>query len=322
MRASDCLDKGVMNVARRLIALTLVCALACVVGVSLAGCGSGASSRGEAENTSTASQPGADDELVVAIAGMITPKDALEYYLEFSEYVGAKAGKRVRLIHKSDYAQVNKLLEEGKVDVAFVCSGPYVTGRDRFGLELVAAPVVDGVQTYRSYTIVPRSSDATSLESLRGKTFAFTDPESNSGRIIPTYTLGQMGATPEAFFKEVFFSYGHDNSIKLVATGKADGAAVDSLIWEYDNDLKPEYTAKTKIIAKSETCAIPPVVVRPGLDPELKKRISDAFLGAEEDPEGAAILAKMRIEKFAPIEDSAYDSIRAMETWIDQNPMP
>jgi len=322
MHAGDRSDRGVMNVARRLIALMLACTMACVIGVSLAGCAGGESARGDAEDTTNVSSPSGDDELVVAIAGMITPKDALEYYLEFSEYVGAKAGKKVRLIHKSDYAQVNKLLEEGKVDVAFVCSGPYVTGRDKFGLELVAAPVVDGVQTYRSYTIVPRSSEATSLESLRGKTFAFTDPESNSGRIIPTYTLGQMGTTPEEFFKEVFFSYGHDNSIKLVATGKADGAAVDSLIWEYDNDLKPEYTSQTKIIAKSETCAIPPVVVRPGLDPALKKKISDAFLGAADDPEGAAILAKMRIEKFAPIKDSAYDSIRAMEAWIDQNPMP
>lgn len=310
-----------MNVARRPIALTLACALVCVLGVSLAGCAGNGSSPGDAEKATTTA-PAPNDELVVAIAGMITPKDALEYYLDFSEYVGAKAGKRVRLIHKSDYAQVNRLLAEGKVDVAFVCSGPYVTGHDQFGLELVAAPVVDGVQTYQSYTIVPRSSDATSLESLRGKRFAFTDPESNSGRIIPTYTLSRMGTSPEEFFKEVFFSYGHDNSIKLVATGKADGAAVDSLIWEYDNDLKPEYTSKTKVIDKSEACAIPPVVVRPGLDPALKKKITDAFLGAADDPAGAAILAKMRIERFAPIEDSAYDSIRAMETWIDQNPMP
>jgi len=311
-----------MNVVRRLIALTLACVLAGLLSVSLAGCSKGGSTQGEAEKGTAASSAAESDELVVAIAGMITPKDALEYYLAFSEYVGAKAGKKVRLIHKSDYAQVNTLLEEGKVDVAFVCSGPYVTGRDKFGLELVAAPVVDGVQTYQSYTIVPRSSDATSLESLRGKVFAFTDPESNSGRIIPTYQLGQMGTTPEEFFKEVFFSYGHDNSIKLVATGKADGAAVDSLIWEYDNDLKPEYTSKTRIISKSETCAIPPVVVRPGLDPALKKKISQAFLGAAQDPEGAAILAKMRIQRFAPIDDSAYDSIRAMETWIEQNPTP
>lgn len=293
-----------------------VVAVAVAVALSLsAGCvpasGPGASAGGT----------GDDATLTIAIAGMITPKAGLEYYMGLSEYIGRKVGRDVRLIHKADYSQVNDMLEARKVDVAFVCSGPYVAGHDKFGLELLVAPVANGAKSYRSYLIVPASSDATSLASLRGKTFAFTDPESNTGRLVPVYELmTQMGVSPEKYFAKTFFTYGHDNSIKAVATGLADGAAVDSLIYEYTVDTDPTYTSKTKVVEKSEPFAIPPVVVHPGMSAGLKARIRAAFEGASNDPEGRALLDKMQIERFEPIEDSAYDSIRRMNEWIAAHP--
>lgn len=280
----------------------------------LAGCAGG----GDADLVSTAA-PEADpnpDELTIAIAGMVTPKEGLDYYLALSEYVGEKVAKPVRLIHKADYGEVNDMLEAGKVDVAFVCSGPYVVGHDTFGLELLCAPVVNGAPSYNSYIIVPVSSDATSWASLRGKRFAYTDPESNTGHTVPKFMLEELGENPESYFSATFYTYSHDNSIKSVATGEADAAAVDSLIWEYGNDTDPTYTSKTRILLKSEPYAIPPVVTRPGLDEALVEKLAAAFLGADEDPEGMAILDHMRIEEFVAIEDSAYDVVRDMNARI------
>jgi phosphonate transport system substrate-binding protein len=57
-------------------------------------------------------------------------------------------------------------------------------------------------------------------------------------------------------------------------------------------------------------------VVRPGLDPATKERLRKVFLEAHLDKDGADILKGMMIERFLPIEDSAYDSIREMKTWI------
>lgn len=269
---------------------------------------------GDADVASKASPDAEPDpaELTIAIAGMVTPKEGLDYYLSLSEYVGEKVGKPVRLIHKADYGEVSDLLEAGKVDVAFVCSGPYVVAHDAFGLELLCAPVVNGQPSYNSYIIVPVSSEATSWASLRGKRFAYTDPESNTGHTVPKFMLEELGEDPESYFAESFYTYSHDNSIKSVATGEADAAAVDSLIWEYGNDTDPEYTSKTRILLKSEPYAIPPVVTRPGLDDELTEKLRAAFLDADEDPAGMAILRHMRIEEFVVIEDSAYDVVREM----------
>jgi phosphonate transport system substrate-binding protein len=261
-------------------------------------------------------------ELRIAIAGMVVPRAGLAYYKGLADYVGQRVGKRVRLVHKADYATVNEMLEQRRLDMAFVCSGPYVTGHDAFGLELLVAPEVDGKTTYQSYIIAPLSSDATSLASLRGKTFAFTDPQSNSGRIVPTYLLARMGTTPDAFFKEYFYTYSHDNSIKAVATGRADGAAVDSLIWEYESATNPAFTKRTRIVERSDQYGIPPVVVHPATAPRLKRALRDAFLGADGTPEGKALLDKMRIERFVTVTDSHYDSIRQMEAWIAGHAKP
>ncbi len=265
-----------------------------------------------ASETAESAESADPNELTIAIAGMVTPDEGLDYYLELSEYVGRKVGKPVRLIHKADYGQVNEMLKEGKVDVAFVCSGPYVAAHDEFDLQLLCAPVVNGQPAYNSYIIVNSSSDATSWASLRGSRFAFTDPESNTGHTVPLFMLDELGEDPETFFGRTFYTYSHDNSIKAVATGEADAAAVDSLVWEYGNATSPQYTSKTRILLKSEPYAIPPVVIRPGLDAKLVGRLRDAFLTAKDDARGRAILEKMRIEEFVVIEDSAYDVIREM----------
>ncbi len=154
------------------------------------------------------------------------------------------------------------------------------------------------------------------IEELRGKLFAFSDPLSNTGMLIPTYTLAKMGETPELFFKRYIFTYSHDNSIRSVAEKFVDGAAVDSLIWEYLNIKEPELTAQTKIIRESAFCAIPPVVVTSDISPELKERLRSAFLSMHNDPRGRKILKRVLIDRFTVIEDGAYDSIRQMEAFM------
>lgn len=254
--------------------------------------------------------------LRIAVGGMITPKAGFGYYRQFLDFIGDRTGTHVEFVDREDYAEINELVRTGNVDVAFVCGGPYVDGHKAFGMELIAAPLAYGKQVYYSYIIVPKDSPVMQFNDLKGKTFAFTDPLSNSGKLVPTYMLAKAGETPDTFFKKYIYTKKHDMSIKAVAQKVVDGAAVDSLIWEYENRTKPEFTSATKIIEKSPPYGIPPVVVRKDLDPQLKERVRQAFLTAHTDDKGAAILKGMMIDKFLPIKDSAYDSIRQMQDWL------
>ncbi|MBI5741467.1 MAG: phosphate/phosphite/phosphonate ABC transporter substrate-binding protein [Nitrospirae bacterium] len=255
----------------------------------------------------------------IAIGGMITPKEGFAYYRNFLDYVGEKLKRHVELVDRESYSEVNNLLKRGDIEAAFVCGGPYVNGHREFGMELLAAPVAYGGTVYYSYIIVAKDSPISSFRQLRGKSFAFTDPLSNSGKLAPTYMLAMMNESPDSFFRTYIYTRTHDNSIKAVAQGIVDGAAVDSLIWEYDARTNPVHTSKTKIIRKSPPYGIPPVVVRPGLDPALKEAMRKIFLEAHDDIRGREILKNMMIDRFVPIDNSAYDSIREMKAWIEKH---
>lgn len=275
----------------------------------------------DTSNTETVKQFNSkkEEKIRIALGGMITPKEGLVYYREFLDYLGKEIGRPIEYVDAEDYAEINKKLEVGELEGAFVCSGPYADGKNKFGLEFVAAPYAYGEKVYYSYFIVPINSPAKSLDDLRGKTFAFTDPLSNSGKLVPEFVLAQKGEKSSHFFREVSYSGSHDKSIQAVSGGLVDGAAVDSLIWEYWHHKYPEKTAKTRIIYKSEPYAPPPFVVRSSLDPVIKAKLSNLILNAHKTPKGKVLLKKMMIDRFGPLDDSAYDSVRRMKSWLEKS---
>jgi phosphonate transport system substrate-binding protein len=255
-------------------------------------------------------------EINICVGSMITPKEGYAYYKALLNYIGDHLKIKINFIEKESYTETNNLLAEGKIDMAFVCGGPYIEGHDKFGLELLAAPQVDGETVYYSYIIVHKDSLINRVEELRGKAFVFVDPISNTGKIYPTYLLKTMGETPETFFKEYIYSYAHDTSIRAVAEGIVDAGAVDSLIWNYMDKSRSQFTQNTKIIKISPAYGIPPVVVCPSLKKDLKEKLKQILLNMHQDKEGKDILEKMSIDKFVEIDDSNYNSIREIKKYI------
>jgi len=255
----------------------------------------------------------------IAVSAMISPKETFSYYKELLDYIGLRLAGRadaVQLVQRKTYAEVNALLERREIDAAFVCAGPYVDGHRKFGMELVAAPSVNGKAVYYSYAITHIDSPAKTLADLQGRRFAFTDPDSNTGCLVPRYELARSGKSADSFFKEIIFTGGHDNSIRAVSEKFVEGAAVDNLIWEYLHAKKPEAVARTRVLERWGPYAMPPFVVHPGCAPDLKNRLREILLGMREDPKGRDILAKLNIDRFVPIEDDRYESVRAMQEWL------
>jgi phosphonate transport system substrate-binding protein len=210
------------------------------------------------------------------------------------------------------YVEINDLLNTGQIDMAFVCTLAYIEGNQEFGMELLVAPQMREQTVYYSYLIVPKESPVRGLINLKGKAFAFSDPLSNSGRLAPTYELFRIGTTPEAFFSRYVFTYSHDNSIVAVADRLVDAAAVDSLVYDSLAITDPDLIAKTRIVTRWGPYGMPPVVVHPGLDRSLKGRLRRLFLNMHRDVEGRGTLNTLFIDRFVPIQDEAYDSIRRM----------
>lgn len=248
--------------------------------------------------------------LNLSIGSIITPAQGYVYYEQLIDYFSEELERPINVIDPGSYEKLLALLESGKVDVAFVCSGTYVEGRKRFGLELLAAPLVDGKPLYEANLIVPTESPAQSLGDLRGKRMAFVDPQSRTGGLVVAKELESLNTTPEEFFSVVRYTHAHDQSILAVTYGLVDAASVNSFIWDYLRSQDPKLASKVRVLARYGPYGIPPVVAAPHTDEELRRQIRQALLEMHQNERGRAILAGMHIDRFVPTDDSAYESVR------------
>jgi phosphonate transport system substrate-binding protein len=250
--------------------------------------------------------------LRMAVGAILSPQGTVESYDELAEYLSEHIDRPVEIVQRKTYAEINQLIDEGKVDVAFVCTSAYLDGMDAGFMELLVAPTIDNRSVYHSVLIVPTDSNATAINDLAGATFAFTDPMSLSGRVYPTHLLQEEDISPEDFFGKIIYTYGHDRAIEAVAAGVADGAAVDSLVLNYAFQRNPELRELVRIIHTSPAYGIPPVVVPTALSTIQRSELQTVFLEMVNDPLGRQVLDHLGIDRFVRVDEELYASARVL----------
>ncbi len=256
--------------------------------------------------------PRAAGELRIAVATMVSAEDTFSTYRHLVQRISRDIGRRDSFVLRPSYADVRRDLERGDLDVAFVCTGTYVHARRGGRVKLLVRPEFLGNRDYRCYLIVPAHSNRRSIDDLRGATIAYTDPESNTGCLVPSAVLAQRGLDSSKFFKKNIFTGSHDKSIQAVSLGLVDVAAVDSLVWLSSVDKDPALADKIKVMWMSPPFGAPPVVVPNGLDPNLVEQLRGAFMALDGDDEGRAILSSIGIKRFVKARDEDYRTAIAL----------
>jgi len=234
----------------------------------------------------------------------------LDLLANLRSYLSRAWGHDVQLVTRRTYQEITGLLIGGEIDAAWICGYPYVRHRDE--LELLAVPVWQGKPLYRSYLIVDASRDASTFDELAGDVHAFSDPDSNSGFLVTRDLLADRGIRPETFFRHFFYTYGHRNVVRAVASGLAQSGSVDGYVWEVLREVEPTLTARTRVLRRSELLGFPPIASGKGRSrapsyPELAR----AFIAMSEDPEGRRVLDALRLDGFTAGEPSLFDTIAA-----------
>ncbi|HIJ90168.1 MAG: phosphate/phosphite/phosphonate ABC transporter substrate-binding protein [Desulfobulbaceae bacterium] len=237
--------------------------------------------------------------LRIGVGAILSPQGTALSYQPLIDYLGRKMGKPAILVQRKTYQELNDLLARNVVDLGFICTGAYVEGIRKEAMSLLVVPLINGKSTYRAFVIVPGASPSQEFADLRGKVFAFTDPLSNTGYLYPISLLQGMGRQPETFFGRTIFTYSHDRSIAAVMEGLADGASVDSLVYDFAGKRNPEIFRRTRVIWESPDFGIPPVVVPRTISPEKKTLLKELLLGLHQDAEGERVLAELGVERFA-----------------------
>lgn len=206
----------------------------------------------------------------------------------------------------------------GEADAGFLCGLPYVQLlRQTPGLLApLAAPVLQGARfggrpIYFSDVVVRRDAPFHSFADLRGRSWAYNDPDSHSGYNVVRATLVRRGET-NGFFSRVVQSGYHQRSLEMVAAGDVDGATIDCQVLAIEQRERPELAGQVKVIDSLGPSTVQPIVMAGRLPASLKQEARAALLELHADPRAREVLAFGFIERLAPVADRDYDDIRHM----------
>ncbi|ALS79458.1 phosphonate ABC transporter substrate-binding protein [Planococcus kocurii] len=221
--------------------------------------------------------------------------------------------RKVEIEVYPDYNGVVESMNYDQIDMAYLGPLTYVIAEANSNAEAIITQLVEGEPFYHSYVITHKDNPATSLDELL-KTpgevqFAFGDPNSTSGSLIPSIELQDRGvyeSEQENQFKNVRFTGSHDATALAVQNKQVDAGAIDSAIYNQLIESGKIDADQLKIVWESEPLFQYPWAVLESTDDETIVKLRKAFL-AIEDPE---ILDAFGATGFTEATNADYESIK------------
>jgi phosphonate transport system substrate-binding protein len=236
--------------------------------------------------------------------------------------VEKELGVPVKVFTPADYDGVIQGLLGGTLDMAFLGASGfakiYLTDPKAVDVALTTQHV-DGSTGYYSIGFTRKDTDE-----AKGKIFAFGEPNSTSGFLVPAAELTAKYGDLKAYFKDTPFSGGHEQTIVGVANGTFDAGVsfADGL-----GDWADGYTSgafhkaaeaglvdMNNLVEIWRSALIPegPLVVRSALPADVKEKAIKLIADMPEvDMACAEGIAGGKVKDFVPVEVSAYDGILA-----------
>ena len=229
----------------------------------------------------------------------------------WQHYLEERLQRPVAFVQRGSYREIIDLVLSDRVDIAWVCGYPFVVHAEQ--MRLVAVPIYLGRPLYQSYLIVPERDRATRhIGDLGGAVFAYSDPLSNSGFLVPRTELIRAGLRAEAFFRRTFFTFGHRKVVQAVKAGLAAGGAVDGYVWDTLVKQHPEAVAGVRVAWRSQHFGFPPVVARASLAADERAAVARALLEMRGSRTGALLLERLNIDGFEAGAPALFDGIRQL----------
>ncbi len=237
--------------------------------------------------------------------------DRIALLASWQRYLEEKLDRPVQFVQRGSYREIMDLLLGNMVDVAWVCGYPFVLYEGQ--LDLVAIPTYQGVPLYQSFLIVPERDTTTSvITDLQGRVFAFSDPLSNSGHLVPQFQLIQAGKRAGQFFRRTFFTFAHRKVVEAVQVGLANAGSVDGYVWDTLQKQQPDATKGVRVAWRSPRFGFPPVVSRASLPADERVAVAQALLGMRDSEAGVQLLQSLNLEGFESGSLKVFDGIREM----------
>ncbi|MBK7644575.1 MAG: PhnD/SsuA/transferrin family substrate-binding protein [Planctomycetes bacterium] len=206
----------------------------------------------------------------------------------------------LRLTIFKSYDEGIESLVAGKIDFTRFGPASYITAKQRNDdIQLLAMELEHGERRFLGVIAVLNSSPLQSLTDLKGKRFAFGDPNSTIGRYLAQAELAQAGIRAKDLESYAFLSR-HDTVARAVELGDYDAGSM--AVNTFEDSRK---AGKLRALKTFENVT-KPWIARARLAPEVVAALHDSLL-ALKDPE---VLKELKISGFGETSDAEYAFVR------------
>ena len=225
-------------------------------------------------------------------------------------------GVKVKAATATDYRGSIEALKFKKAEIGHLGPKSYVeaSNNNYANVEPVAQlQLANGSLGYRSCLIVHTDSEIFTPEDMAGKTFAFNDPNSTSGYLVPSaFFMMDMGMDAKKYFSKVTFSGSHEASILAVANKKVDIASTNMPDLSQLTREGKVPRGGLRVIWVSKLIPNDPIVVRKDMPASLRSAITESLTTMKtRNPEVFKEVGAW-LGGFVPADDSKYQVIREL----------
>jgi len=199
----------------------------------------------------------------------------------------------VKINVASDYEGLGRLLDLGKVQVAWFSSTSFERLNGAGVWETLCRPVHDGKAGHSGVIVARADGLVKTLADLKGRRFAYVDRFSGTGFVQANAFFREHGIDPLTFFGDVVLTGNHSFSIDGLLKGEFDGAATFDVFGDQADHGFASVTAKLICIATTGFIPNDPVVVRKDMDTALKFRLRELFIHMADHEGGKEVLAQL-----------------------------
>lgn len=273
-------------------------------------------------------------EFNIGILGGENAQDRMTANECYRAAIEASLGVPVKLFTPADYDGVVQGLLGGTLDMAWLGASAYakIYLTDPNAVELKLTKLNSNDTTgYYSIAFARKDSGITTLEDAKGKVFAFGEPNSTSGYLVPAAEMIAMFGPLEQVFSEVKFSGGHEQTIVGVNNGDfAAGVSWADGVGNWEDGYNSGAFRKAadaglvdmnNLVEIWRSAMIPegPMVVRSALPQDVKDKVTQITADLwETNPECAYGVASGEAKDFVPVTADAYTGIVAARKLQDQ----
>lgn len=192
--------------------------LVAVLALIVAACG------GDAEDAATteaaAAEVGtADNPIQVLFVPSVSADEIVAGGEILAETLTTETGLEFEVSVPTSYAAtIEEMCANPGASMGFIPAQAYVLASERCGVDIQLKAERFGYTEYWAQYLVPRDADISALEDLAGLSWAYPDPGSTSGFLVPSGELETAGVEPG----EEFEAGSHDGAVRAVYTGEAE----------------------------------------------------------------------------------------------------